>query len=114
MVVLLLVHVTQEQERAAILDSYQALSEQAERLDCTVQQSVKNQSSFQLELSVLVQVQTNQPCNFNFLVILDYSTYKLVGERFSEGWQYMLCLLELAWGRGEGGDRGVISIMWPE
>lgn len=49
--------IPQEQEQAAILGSYHALSEQAERLDCTVQQSVKNQSSFQLELSVITQVQ---------------------------------------------------------
>ena len=49
-------HLLQEQEKVDLLESYQALSDEAEKLDSTVQHSLGETSTTRMELATLTQV----------------------------------------------------------
>ena len=49
-------HLPQEQEKVDLLESYQALSDEAEKLDSTVQHSLGETSTTRMELATLTQV----------------------------------------------------------
>ena len=49
-------HTLQEQEKVDLLESYQALSDEAEKLDSTVQHSLGETSTTRMELATLTQV----------------------------------------------------------
>ena len=49
-------YLLQEQEKVDLLESYQALSDEAEKLDSTVQHSLGETSTTRMELATLTQV----------------------------------------------------------
>ncbi len=68
----------QEQEKIDLLESYRALSDEAEKLDSTVQQSLGESSSVRMEMAAVTQVLVVMAAVTQVVVVMAAVTQVLV------------------------------------